>query len=140
MVVKHEAYKGKPQRPTPRLRKLLMRAHRIFEKEYPGLDVSIDYLFFKSEDIQRLCSKSGKSKRFAMSIYGRNKRIVIFDIDLDKTPDDFVLFHFLHELIHAGFKETNEAKAVSMTFDVLKRLGIDRDDFMQRYRHLLAGT
>lgn len=130
--------KVKPQKPTPRLRKLLMRAHRIFEREYPGLDVAIEYMFLKSEDIQRLCRKFGKGGRFAVSTYDRHERRVIFGIDLDKMPDDFVMFHFLHELIHAGFKETNEAKAISMTFDVMKGLGVDRDDFMRRYRHLLV--
>jgi len=138
MVVKHETCKGKPQKPTPRLRKLLVRAHRIFEKEYPDTDVAIKYLFFKSEDVQRLGREFGKNRRCAMSIYGRHEHIVIFDIDLDKMPDDFILFNFLHEFIHAGFEETDEAKAISMTFDVMKGLGVDRDDFMRRYRHWLV--
>lgn len=133
-----KSIKVKPQKPTPRLRKLLMLAHRIFEREYPGLDVAIEYMFLKREDIQRLCKKSGKGGRFAVSTYDRHERRVIFDINLDKMPDDFVMFHLLHEFIHAGFKETNEAKAISMTFDVMKGLGIDRNDFMRRYRHLLA--
>ncbi len=133
-----KSIKVKPQKPTPRLHKLLMRAHRIFEREYPGLDVAIEYMFLKSEDIPRLCGKSGKGGRFAVSTYDRHGRRVIFDINLDKMPDDFVMFHFLHELIHAGFKETNEAKAISMTFDAMKKLGVERDDFMKRYQYLLV--
>jgi len=133
-----KSIKVKPQKPTPRLRRLLTRAHIIFKREYPGLDVVIEYMFLKSEDIQLLCRKFGKGGRFAVSTCDRYERRVIFDIDLDKTPDDFVLFQFLHELIHAGFGGTCEAKAISMTFDVMKKLGIGHDDFMRRYRQLLV--
>lgn len=135
-----KSIKVKPQKPTPRLHKLLMRAHKIFEREYPGHDVAIQPVFLQGDDIQQLCKKSGMSGRFGASIIKRGKNWIIFDVDLHKMPDDFVLFNFLHELIHAGFEETNEAKVISMTFDVMKKLGIDRDDFMQRYQHLLTET
>ena len=132
--------KSKVQKISPRLRKLLMQARRIFEREYPGRDVVIQPVFLKGNEIRRLCKKSGKSRRFAVSIVKRGKRWVVFDIGLDKMPDDFVLFHFLHELIHAGLGETNETKAISMTFGALKKLGINRDDFMRRYRQFLVKT
>lgn len=130
--------KSKVQKISPRLRKILTQAHRIFEIEYPGHDVDIQPGFLNSDEIQRLCKKSEKSGRFAVSFITHGKRWVIFDVSLDKMPDDFVLFHFLHELIHAGLGETNETRAISMTFDVMKKLGVARDDFMQKYRHLLS--
>ena len=131
--------KVKPQKPTTRLHKLLMRAHRILKKEYPEHDVVIQPMFLKGGDIRALCEGFGKSGRFAVcGEMGHDKYTVAFDVDLDQMPDDFVLFHFLHELIHAGFEETDEAKAISMTFGALKKLGINRGDFMRRYQHLLA--
>lgn len=127
----------KPQKPTPRLHEFLMRAHKIFEREYPGHDIVIQPVFLKGDDIRRLCKKFGKKGRFAVCIEEHDKYTVIFNMNLNRMPDDFVLFNFLHELVHAGFKEANEAKAISMTFDAIKKLGIDRSDFMQKYRHYL---
>lgn len=133
-----KSIKVKPQKLTPRLHKLLMRAHKIFEREYPGHDVVIQPVFLQGDDIQQLCKKSGMSGRFAVSFIKRGKNWIIFDVDLHKMPDDFVLFHFLHELIHAGFGETDEAKVTSMTFDVIKKVEINREDFMRKYQHLLT--
>jgi len=130
--------KSKVQKLSPRLHKLFIRAHKVFKKEYPRQDANIQPVFLKGDETQLLCKKPGKDRRFAKSFFKRGKGVVIFDVGLDKMPDDFVFFHFLHELIHAGFGETDESVALSITFDVLKKLGIDRDDFMQRYQHLLA--
>jgi len=141
MVGNVKSIKVKPQKPAPRLHKLLMHAHRILKKEYPERDIVIQPMFLKGGDIRTLCERFGKSRRFAVCVeMEHDKYTVAFDVNLDRMPDDFVLFHFLHELIHAGFKETDEAKATSMTFDVMKGLGIDRNDFMRRYQHLLVET